>query len=1005
MKAHFVQVFLRDGIADPAGRTAAADARRFLGIDTGEVRTARQFTITCPIGSEDLALLAHEGLSDPVLHEVFVDHPFTPPGFEACIRVSRYPGVTDDEGVSAQRTLADLTGRGGGAGVQRIFTADLYFIERPLSAGDLSRLAGELLGNPLVNRFDYGLGLDPLGAAPTLDFGADSTVEVIDIFVADEELDRLSKEMVLSLSRPEWHAIQDHYRDPGVRSARTARGLPPLPTDCELETLAQTWSEHCKHKEFNALITYTDRDQGTTTIIDSLFDTFIRAATDEVRRRLQAAGADWLVKVFADNAGVVRIDDERLFVFKVETHNTPSALDPYGGAITGILGNNRDPLGTGKGGGRLLFNTDVLCFGPPDYSAPLLTGQLHPQRVFAGVRRGIEDGGNKSGVPTVNGAIVFDDRYAGKPLVFCGTGSVMPATYRGRPSWEKEVAPGDLIVMAGGRVGKDGIHGATFSSVEIDRHSPRQAVQIGSPITQKLVADFMEVACAEGLVCCATDCGAGGLASSVGELATISGGARVQLETVPLKYAGLRPWEIFLSEAQERMTLVVPPQHWDRMTELAALYEVELTEIGAFTDTGSLEVAFGQSPVACLDLEFLHHGVPRKHLEAEWSRPALAEPALPPDLDHGQTLLRLLGTPDICSREPVIRQYDHEVKGKTVIKPLMGPSGVAPQDAAVLRLDLTGYRGIAVACGIAPRYGDIDAYHSSAGAFDEAVRQIIAVGGRLPEPAQGDRVFWSACDNFCLPDSAYHPDTNPDGRYKLAQLVRMCRALYDLSVAYGVPLTSGKDSMKNDFVADGRKISVPPTVLYSMVAAIDDVRRTVTSDFKCPGDLIYQVGPTYDEMGGSAFYRLLGALGANVPRVRPSSAAARYRSLSAATAGGLVASCHDLSDGGLAVALAESCFGSGLGARISLPAAVLDPEARAGGRAGWAALFAESHSRFLVGVDPASRPGFESLLGAEAVLIGEVTADPRLSVTWEGEPLVDLATGDLLAAWQGGLGL
>ena len=262
MNAHFVQVILHNGIADPAGRAAAADARRFLGIDTGEVRTARQFTITCPIAPDDLALLAHEGLSDPVLHEVSVDHPLAVPDFGACIRVSRYPGVTDDEGASAQRTLADLTGRGGGAGVQRIFTADLYFIKQPLSASDLSRLAGELLGNPLVNRFDYGLDLDPLGAAPTLDFGADSTVESIDIFVADEELDRLSKEMVLSLSRPEWHAIQAHYRDPGVQAARAARSLPLLPTDCELEILAQTWSEHCKHKEFNALITYTDREHG-----------------------------------------------------------------------------------------------------------------------------------------------------------------------------------------------------------------------------------------------------------------------------------------------------------------------------------------------------------------------------------------------------------------------------------------------------------------------------------------------------------------------------------------------------------------------------------------------------------------------------------------------------------------------------------------------------------------------------------------------------------------------
>ncbi len=1005
MTAYFVQVFLRDEIADPVGRAARADARRFLGIDTGEVRTARQFTITCPISPDDLALLAHQGLSDPILHQVFVDRPHTPPGFATCLRVSRRPGVTDDEGVSAQRTLADLTGREAGTGVQRIFTSDLYFIERALDDGHLTRLAEELLGNPLVNRFDFGLDLDPLGAAPALDFGADSTVEVVDVFLPDPELERLSKEMVLSLSRDEWHAIQRHYRDPAVLAGRAARGLPALPTDCELETIAQTWSEHCKHKEFNALITYTDREEGTTTTIDSLFDTYVRAATEDVRSRLEEAGADWLVKVFSDNAGVVRIDDERLFVFKVETHNTPSALDPYGGAITGILGNNRDPLGTGKGGGRLLFNTNVLCFGPPDYSLPLLTGQLHPQRVFTGVRRGIEDGGNKSGIPTVNGAIVFDDRYAGKPLVFCGTGSVMPATYQGRPSWEKEIAPGDLVLMAGGRVGKDGIHGATFSSVEIDRHSPRQAVQIGSPITQKLVADFMEVACAEGLISCSTDCGAGGLASSVGELAQISGGARVQLEAVPLKYAGLRPWEIFLSEAQERMTLVVPPVHLARVAELAALFEVELTEIGTFTDSGDLEVLFGDRPVACLELEFLHHGVPRKHLEAEWARPALAEPDLPAGLDIGDALLRLLGSADICSREAVIRQYDHEVKGKTVVKPLMGPRGVAPQDAAVLRLDLDGYRGVAVACGIAPRYADLDAYHSSAGAFDEAVRQIIAVGGRLPEPAAGDRFFWSACDNFCLPDSAYHPESNPDGRHKLAQLVRMCRALYDLATAYGVPLTSGKDSMKNDFVADGQKISVPPTVLYSMVVAMEDVRRAVTTELKRPGDLIYQVGTTYDELGGSAFYRLLGELGANVPQVRSQSAVACYRRLSAATSRGLVASCHDLSDGGLTVALAECCFGGGLGARISLSEEVLGPEARGSQRARPAALFAESHSRFVASVDPARRADFEAVLGAEAVLIGEVTADPRLAVAWEGERVLDLETGDLLAAWQGGLGL
>ena len=824
MTAHFVQVFLKEGLPDVRGEAVRGDARRFLGLDTGGVRSARQFTIMLPIEGPDLDLLANEGLRDPILHDVFVDEAHHPEGFASCVRVGRYPGVTDDEGMSAQRTLADLTGRSGEAGAQHIFTADLFFLEHDLAVGDLDRLAGEILGNPLINQFHFGVGMDPLGAIPEVHMGADSTVDVVDIFVADADLSRLSREMVLSLSLEEWRAIQAYFRDPATVALRERRGLPGVPTDCELEILAQTWSEHCKHKEFNASIEYSDMEAGTTTVIDSLFDTYIRGATDEVRRRLEAVGADWLVKVFSDNAGVVRIDDERLFAFKVETHNTPSALDPYGGAITGILGNNRDPLGTGKGGGRLLFNTDVLCFGPPDYGEPLLTGQLHPHRVFAGVRRGIEDGGNKSGVPTVNGAIIFDDRYAGKPLVFCGTGSVMPSEYQGRPSWVKEIAVGDLIVMAGGRVGKDGIHGATFSSVEIDKDSPRTAVQIGSPITQKLVSDFLEVACDQGLVTCSTDCGAGGLSSSIGELATISGGARVQLNTVPLKYSGLRPWEIFLSEAQERMTLVVPPERWEELAGLAAVFEVELTVVGEFGDDGMLAVYHDETPVACLDLSFLHHGVPRKHMVAEWQPPALAEPELPDDLDPGDCLLRLLGGFDICSREEVIRQYDHEVKGRTVVKPLMGPAGLGPQDAAVMRLGFDDFRGLAVSCGILPRYGDLDPYQMSAGAFDEAVRQLIGVGARLPDPAAGDRNFWSACDNFCVPDSAYHPEANPDGKLKLGRLVLMCRALYDTAVAYGVPLTSGKDSMKNDFVADGRKISVPPTVLYSMVAAIEDDR-------------------------------------------------------------------------------------------------------------------------------------------------------------------------------------
>ena len=823
---------------------------------------------------------------------------------------------------------------------------------------------------------------------------ADATTEAVDLEIDDDALMALSKARVLSLNLEELHAIRDHYRSPEVRAARAAAGLPAAPTDCELEVFAQTWSEHCKHKEFQAEITYRDLDTGQTRVVDSLFNTYIRGATEEVAETLKAAGEDWLVKVFSDNAGMVRIDEDRLFVWKVETHNTPSALDPYGGAITGILGNNRDPLGTGRGGGRLLFNTNVLCFGPPDFEGTLFASQLHPKRIFAGVRHGIEDGGNKSGIPTVNGSIIFDDRYRGKPLVYCGTGSVMPVELAGRDSSVKEVLPGDRIVMGGGRVGKDGIHGATFSSAEIDKHSPKTAVQIGSPITQKLLADFMEDACAQGLIRSTTDNGAGGLASSIGELAPIAGGAHVELEKVPLKYSGIRPWEIFVSESQERMTYIVDPAQMDALMALADHYEVELTDIGVFDDSGSMNISWEGTPIARWDMDFLHDGVPRRFMEAEWTTPTAAEPDLPDKADYTDDLLGILGSWNVCSREWVIRQYDHEVKGKTVVKPLMGPRGRAPQDAAVLRVGFDGWQGVAISNGICPKFGDLDAYEMSAGAFDEGVRQIVAVGGRIPTPGDGANRFWSVNDNFCVPDSLYDPEGNPDGKYKLAQLVRMCEALKDMSTTFSIPMTSGKDSMKNDFRGEGVKISVPPTILYSMAAKMDDVRTAVTSDLKAPGDRVYLLGTTRDELGASEYYRLHGHLGARVPRVDREAARALYLKVQEATAAGLIQSCHDLSDGGLAVGLAESAFGGGFGVEGALGDPDLPPATQ---------LFSESHSRFVASVRPEDAARFEGILGDGAALLGAVTEAPRLVLRWQGTPVIDAPLDALFEAWNKGV--
>lgn len=987
-----IQLVLKPEIPDVVGEKIRRDAGNYLQIETGRVKTGKIYNITYDLTPEQIATFARQGLADGILHDVYTNSMFNDPLYQTFVLVARLPGVTDDEGMSAQRTLSDILDLGLDTATQHIFSQDIYLFESNLPDNILQQLAHDLLGNPLVNHFEYGSAGKRIDYMPYVEISTSGQYETVDILVEDEQLLALSRERLLSLNLEEMQAIRDYFRNPERQSERKLRGLPSLPTDCELEVLAQTWSEHCKHKEFSAVIEFTDLNSGETLQIDSLFQTYIKQSTEIIRQRLSEQGNNWLLKVFSDNAGVVKIDDDHVFVWKVETHNSPSAIDPYGGAITGILGNNRDPLGTGVGGGRLLFNTNVLCFGPPDYSQPLLPGQLHPRRVLAGVRHGIEDGGNKSGIPTVNGAIVFDDRYSGKPLVYCGTGGVMPMSYQGRSSWEKRIDPGDLIFMAGGRVGKDGIHGATFSSAEINEHSPQSAVQIGSPITQKLLSDFLEEACRLGLVKCSTDNGAGGLSSSVGELAQISGGARVDLENVPLKYANLAPWEIFISESQERMTLVIEPSERAALLELAARREVEMTEVGIFTDSGLLEVYYGKVPVCQLDLAFLHHGVPRKYLQAEWSNPSLPETVLPEISDFSRVVLQLMGSYNICSREAVIRQYDHEVKGKTIIKPLMGPAGKTPQDAAVLRLFHDSWAGIAVSNGILPRYGDLDPYQMSAGAFDEAVRQIIAVGGLLPFPANHEEnLFWSVNDNFCVPDSAYDPVHNPDGKQKLGKLVRMNQALFDMSTFFNIPLTSGKDSMKNDFKSAGRKISVPPTILYSMVAKIPDVRKTVTSDLKAAGDLIYQLGETYNELGGSEFFRLFGATGTQVPQVRKGTALDLYLKVMQANRSGLIQSCHDISDGGLAVALAETLFGTGLGADISLLDNELSPVVQ---------LFSESHSRFIASVRREDQTEFEKLMAGRVRLLGEVTESGCLQVRIGENLLFDLTVSALQEAWD-----
>ncbi|HNT57387.1 MAG TPA: phosphoribosylformylglycinamidine synthase subunit PurL [Syntrophales bacterium] len=985
---HRIEVGFREGVRDALGEKTGKKITENLGIQVQRVRTVEVYTIEGDLSPADLEKAARGPLSDPVIQDFAVDRPLSS-DFDWLIEVGFRPGVTDNVGRTAGEALGLLFGTPGGRSLQ-VFTSRQYLFNGDMTKDDAEKIASGLLANDLIQHYeihdgrvwDSRKGITPY--VPKVHIEEDPVVEEIDLDVSDEALGKISASRVLALTVEEMKVIQGYLKDPAVLKKRTEAGLGAKITDVELEVLAQTWSEHCKHKIFNSLIAYED-EKGNREVIDSLFKTCIKGSTREIR---EAKGEeDFCLSVFVDNAGVIRFNDRYNLVFKVETHNSPSALDPYGGALTGIVGVNRDPFGTGKGA-RLIFNTDVFCFASPFYDRPLPPRILHPRRIYEGVREGVEHGGNKSGIPTVNGSIVFDDRFLGKPLVYCGTAGIMPARILGEPSHVKEIEPGDLVVMTGGRIGKDGIHGATFSSEELHEGSPVTAVQIGDPITQKKMTDFLLLARDRGLYRAITDNGAGGLSSSVGEMATLSGGCEMDLEKAPLKYPGLMPWEILISEAQERMSLAVPPEKIETFLDLAEEMDVEATVLGRFTDTGKFHIRYGERTVACLDMGFLHDGVPQMRLEARWAAPRHEEPEIPPPEDYGRALKEMLARLNICSKESVVRQYDHEVQGGSVIKPLVGAANDGPSDGAVIRPVLESLEGVVVAHGICPRYGDIDTYHMAAAAIDEAVRNAIAVGATLDHLA--------GLDNFCWCDPVASEKT-PDGRYKLAQLVRANRALYDYTKILGVPCISGKDSMKNDYIIGETKISIPPTLLFSVIGRVEDVRKTVTMDAKRAGDMVYVLGMTRPELGGSEWYAHHGKVGNSVPKVNGESARRLYRALSSAIRSGLVASCHDCSDGGLAVALAESAFAGGFGMTVDLswiPAEGIDRDDHL--------LFSESQSRFVVTVAPRHRKGFEKILeGNTFAAVGAVMADGVFRIKGLGRyVIVEERIEELTDTWQ-----
>jgi len=995
MAAQTVRIEIMEKHSDPSRDRRITAARDFLGVVLQGLEEIKVYKIAAPEKLPDNDAL-HTVFADPVLQELHTATPAAPhakPAF--AVEVSFRPGVTDNPARAAETALA-LAGYAA-----RVASSSLFFLYGDIRAEDARRVGAELLANELIQKIDI-YSYDDFLRQPRFAHvrlpevtlpKTQSLYATVSLEMEDAALEKLSLDRCLALSVPEMHHIRRHYTQETVQQTRRAAGLPAAPTDVELEILAQSWSEHCKHKIFAADIDYTGPD-GRHKKINSLYKTYIKRATQEIR---DARGLDWLVSVFTDNAGIVRFDDKIDLCIKAETHNSPSALDPYGGALTGILGVNRDILGAGLGA-KPVANMDVFCFAEPDMpradeKAFMPQGPKPPRRMLEGVHKGVEDGGNKSGIPTVNGAIFFDRDYAGKPLVFVGTVGVMPHTLPdGRKTAEKSVAAGDRIFVAGGAVGADGIHGATFSSLELNENAPATAVQIGDPLTQKRVMDFLLEARDLGLFRAVTDNGAGGLSSSVGEMATMSGGAVLDLARCPVKYPGLQPWELMISESQERMTFAVPAEKAEAFKALAARRDVAATDLGHFSDDGMLHVLYDGVTVGLLSLDFIHDSLPPLQLTAKWQGPVARAPwsatsdiraARPPlPATAAAKLLALLQSPNITSKEKWVRAYDHEVQAATETKPFCGKEADGPGDAGVIWLHPHGGAENATAvigCGLAPRVSLHDPYQMALYAVDEALRNIVAGGGN-PD-------MCCLLDNFCWPDPVLS-SKNPQGDIKLGQLVRSCEGLYDICRAYGTPPVSGKDSMKNDFRGkDGRgepiDISVLPTLLVTALAR-GETGLSVGSDFKSAGDLIYLLGREGEGFAASEYARIFDVREDTLPPCLPAENIALYRCLHVALKNHLLQSIHDISDGGLLVALAESMIGGRMGAEVDV--------------AGDDALFNEAPGRFIVSVAPARQTDFERHMHGHALrLIGKTTKTPALSLPQETVSLSDIVT-----AWKKG---
>jgi phosphoribosylformylglycinamidine synthase len=949
------EVFNRPGFADVGGNRVLEDIRE-LGISSVEaVQSAKVFLIEADFDKGFAERLGKELLTDTVCEDYYIGRSGKPAGLAKAtiIEVHLKSGVTDPVAESVMTAIADM-----GVTANNVRTARKYILLGDIKQSQTDTIAKKILANDCIEDVIIGSEAEP--PSPHLKPYELKIVHWPICKLDDDGLVALSKEKDLFLNLAEMQTIQKHYRELGRE-----------PTDIELESLGQTWSEHCVHKTLRSAVDMS---------IDGKEIHFENLLKETVFKATKQLAKSWCISVFSDNAGVVEFDDDSAVCFKVETHNRPSALDPYGGSATGIGGVIRDPMGTGLGA-RPIANTDIFCFGEPDKKLEdIPKGVLHPRRIMKGVVGGVRDYGNRMGIPTVNGAIYFDDRYLGNPLVYCGNIGIMD-----RKKCFKNPQSGNLVIVVGGRTGRDGIHGATFSSGEITHEYETifsHAVQIGNPIVEKKMLDVLIQANEAGLYEAITDCGAGGLSSAVGEMGEDLG-VEVDLEKVPLKYAGLNYAEIWISEAQERMVIAVKPENLQAIKKIFDGENVESTVIGKFRNDKKLILRYNGQQVAEMDMDFLHDGVPKIRRKAEWKTPRLSEPNIAEKDNYNDELLQILSCYNVASKEWVIRQYDHEVQGNSVIKPLTGVNNDGPGDAAVIKPKFDSDKGLAISCGMNPLYGDIDPYWMAVAGIDEAIRNLVCVGGRA------DRI--AVLDNFCW-GNCKKPET-------FGTLVRAAQACYDGAIAFDVPFISGKDSLNNEFSCeDGRQISIPSTLLISAISIVDDINKCVTMDAKRGGNFLFVVGETKNELGGSHYYKIHGQLGANVPKVDLEAAPKIAKRVAEAIAKGIVVSCHDCSEGGLATALAEMAFAGGLGVDADVRGL---PKSEDCLRTD-AMLFSESTSRYIIEVESGNYDAFVKLmLNLPFGQIGKVTEEKTLIIKAEdGRKVIEADIDSLKQAWQ-----